>query len=68
MFYFNLLVILLVNFHVYFGLLLSKRAHLEESWGKKGTLTKKFGVGADAPSAPPAPEGLSTDPEALKRT
>ena len=43
MFYFNLLVIFLVDFHVYFGLLLSKRAHLKGSSEKKGTSTENFG-------------------------
>ena len=54
-------VILLVDFHVHFWLLLSKRAHLKGSSAKKGTSAEKF-EGADAPSAPPptspAPEGL----------
>ena len=43
MFYFNLLVIFLVDFHVYFGLLLSERAHLKGSSEKKGTSTENFG-------------------------
>ena len=63
MFYFNLLVIFLVDFHVYFGLLLSKRAHLKGSSEKKGTSTENFGGregegGANAPSSPFTPEGL----------
>ena len=43
MFYFNLLVILLVDLDVYFGLLLSKRTHLKGSSEKKGTSTENFG-------------------------
>ena len=50
-------MILFVDFHVHFWLLLSKRVHLKGSSAKKGTLTENFWV-ADAPSAPPAPEGL----------
>ena len=57
MFYFNLFVILPVDFRVYFGLLLSKRTRLEGSSEKKGHIDRKLwgGGGADAPSAP---EGL----------
>ena len=50
MFYFNLLVILLVHFHVHFWFLYSKRSHLKSSSEKKGTLTENYG-GAGAPSA-----------------
>ena len=51
-------MILLVDFHVHFWLLLSKRAHLKGSSAKKGTSTENFGRD-DAPSAPTAPaEGL----------
>ena len=49
---YNLLVILLVDFHVHFWLLLVKRAHLKGSSEKKSTSTENFGGGeADAPSA-----------------
>ena len=52
--YFNLLVILPFDFHVYFGWLLSKRAHLKGSSEKKGTSTGNFGGrGADVPSVRP---------------
>ena len=50
-------MILLVDFHAYFWLLPSKRAHLKGSSAKMGTSTDNFGR-ADAPSAPPSPEGL----------
>ena len=61
-------MILLVDFHVHFWLLLSKRAHLKGSSAKKSTSSENFG-GADAPSThqtplppppliPLAPEGL----------
>ena len=43
MFYFNLLVSLLVDFHVHFWLLVSKRAHLKGSLAKRGTSTEDFG-------------------------
>ena len=36
-------MILLVDFHVHFWLLLSKRAHLKGSSAKKGTSTDNFG-------------------------
>ena len=65
MFYFNLLLILLVDFHVYFGLLFSKRAHLKGLSEKRAHRQKALGEGgggvggeADAPSVPLAPEGL----------
>ena len=54
-------MILLVDFQVHCWLLLSKRAHLKESSAKKGTSTENFffgGMGVDAPSALPTPEGL----------
>ena len=51
MFCFSLLVIWLVNFHVHFGLLLSKRVHVKGSSEKTGTSTENFG-GTDAPFAP----------------
>ena len=50
-------MILLVDFHVYLWLLLSKKPRLKGSSAKKGTLTENF-LGADAPFAPPAPEDL----------
>ena len=51
-------MILLVDFHVHFWLLLSKRAYLKGSSAKKAHQQKTLG-GANAPSAsPPAPEGL----------
>ena len=53
-------MILLVDFHVYFWLLLSKRAHLKGSSEKKGTSTENLG-GAVAPFAIPAPEGLKSN-------
>ena len=49
-------MILLVDFHAYFGLLLSKRTHLKGSSEKKGTFKENFGE-ADDPSVPLAPEG-----------
>ena len=54
-----MLVILLVDFHVYCWLLLFKKSTFKGLISKKGTSTENFG-GADAPSAPPAPEGLYT--------
>ena len=52
--YFNLLVILPFDFHVYFGWLLSIRAHLKGSSEKKGKSTGNFwGRGPDAPSVRP---------------
>ena len=67
MFYFNLLLILLVDFHVYFGLLFSKRAHLKGLSKKRAHRQKAFGEGVGGgrhppprppPPPPPAPEGL----------
>ena len=51
---------LLVDFHVHFWLLLSKRAHLKGSSAKKGTSTEIFGR-ANAPFAPCAPEALEIE-------
>ena len=49
-------MILFVDFHVYFWLLLSKRPHLKGSSAKKGTSIENFGGrGADAPFAAPPP-------------
>ena len=51
-------MILLVDLHVHFWLLCSKRAHLKDSTAKKGTSTKNFCEGGgggrcgDAFSAP----------------
>ena len=46
-------VILLVDFHVYFGLLLSKRAHFKGSSEKKGASTESFQGGQTPPLQPP---------------
>ena len=54
MFSFNLLLILLVDFHVYFGSLLSEKVYLKGPSEKKGTCDRKlWGLGRR-----PAPEGL----------
>ena len=61
MFDFNLLVILLVDFHVYFGFFLPKRAHLKGSLENKGKSTKNFrgvGLGGRRPFCPLAPADL----------
>ena len=63
MFYFNLLLILLVDFHVYFGLLFSKRAHLKGLSEKRSHRQKALGEGGwggwgRRPLCPPATEGL----------
>ena len=61
--YLNLLVILLIDFHVHFWLLISKRAHLKGSSERKDTSTKTLGEGGAeitilSPSrAPPPPPG-----------
>ena len=80
MFYFNLLLILLFDFHVHFWLLLSKRAHLKDSSEKRAHRRKTFffffsffflgggggGRGQMLSLSPsPAPEGL--DCEQLSR-
>ena len=53
-------MILIVDFHVHFWLLLSKRTHLKGSSAKREHRQRTFGGGggADAPSGPPVPEGL----------
>ena len=43
--YLNLLVILLIDFHVHFWILISKRAHLKGSSERKETSTKTLGGG-----------------------
>ena len=59
MFFFNLLV-LSIDFHFWFWLLLSKRTHLKGSSKKKGILTENLrgrdggGVDADEPHPHPA--------------
>ena len=64
MFCFNLFVILVIDFHVHFRLLFSKRAHFkgysEKMAHRQKTLKERGRRGrrADAPSVRPAPEGL----------
>ena len=62
MFYFNLLGLLLVDFHIYFGLLLSKRVHLKGSLEERGTSTEDFDGGGEegevqTPPLPPCSGG-----------
>ena len=54
--YFNLLVILLVNFHVHCWLLFTKRVHLKDSSAKKDTSTENKEAGL-TPPLPPCSEG-----------
>ena len=68
MFCFNLFVILLVDFHVYFGLLLSKRAHLKGSSENKATSPENFGRGHTPPLPPPHPPPSLHSSSLLRRT
>ena len=54
---FNLLVILIVDFHVHFGLLFSKRAHLKGSSAKRTHRQRTFwgGGGGGGGLTPPLP-------------
>ena len=60
-------MILLVDFHVYFRLLLSKRTHLKGSSARKGHINRELWGGLTPPLPLPVPEGLRLCDSPLRR-